>query len=268
MRFFPSPISPLKDCDPYQVRVAVHIARVAGGDGACWEALRTIAAKTHMSVGKASQARRSLHARGIIVEAPKGYRLADGVKTIMLPHAVDELPLRPPAWRFVYELILLSGPDGQPIFYRSVREWAGRLGISPSHVVRVRDELIRNGYIIVRGDEWELNLTGRKKKEKAPLHPAVAIWRDVHHAATGKWRNPNRMAAKLIVANVGDAEQDLEYWRKVLEEWAANGWNLTNVSGQVDRFLKTKPKRLLLPAIAQAVKEDVEETLPPIGGVA
>ena len=50
------------DLDPYEFRLLAHYKRV----GTCWESTATTAAKCKMSVGKVSEARRSLQDKGFI----------------------------------------------------------------------------------------------------------------------------------------------------------------------------------------------------------
>ena len=54
------------DLDPYEFRLYVHLKRVAGDDGQCWQSTQTLATFCNMSVGKISQAKQSLLARGFI----------------------------------------------------------------------------------------------------------------------------------------------------------------------------------------------------------
>jgi hypothetical protein len=52
--------------DPYSFRVYVHLKRVAGDKGVCWQSTRTIAEVCHMSIGQVVAAKQVLVSQGLI----------------------------------------------------------------------------------------------------------------------------------------------------------------------------------------------------------
>lgn len=53
--------------DPYAFRLYVHLRRVAGEQGACWQSTRTLASACRMSTGKVSAAKKALLDEGLII---------------------------------------------------------------------------------------------------------------------------------------------------------------------------------------------------------
>jgi len=63
------------DLDVYEFRLYVHLKRVAGDSGRCWQNTQTLASHCQMSAGKVSQAKRALASRGMIrIDAAKSDR--------------------------------------------------------------------------------------------------------------------------------------------------------------------------------------------------
>lgn len=54
------------DLTPYAFRLYVHLRRVAGEEGTCWQSTETLARACRMGVGSVSRAKRELEARGLI----------------------------------------------------------------------------------------------------------------------------------------------------------------------------------------------------------
>lgn len=54
------------DLDVYEFRLYVHLKRVAGQEGACWQSTRTLSKVCKMSVGKISDAKKTLAEKGLI----------------------------------------------------------------------------------------------------------------------------------------------------------------------------------------------------------
>jgi len=52
--------------DPYEFRLYVHLKRVAGDSGRCWQNTQTLASHCRMSAGKVSQAKQALASKGLI----------------------------------------------------------------------------------------------------------------------------------------------------------------------------------------------------------
>lgn len=60
------------DLDPYSFRLYVHLKRVAGDSGQCWQSTKTLAKACRMSAGEVSKAKRVLLSQGLIqvIEKP------------------------------------------------------------------------------------------------------------------------------------------------------------------------------------------------------
>jgi len=70
----------------------------------------------------------------------------------------------------------------------------------------------------------------RKEKKKAPAPVAVQAYREVVN------RFPDKATWPLIAKTVGEAEDDLQFWKKVVTAWIGCGWNKLNVSGMMECY--------------------------------
>lgn len=64
-------IDDLSELDVYEFRLLIHLWRV----GVSWESMRTLAGKCNMSIGKVSQAQKSLLEKGYLVHQERGGRM-------------------------------------------------------------------------------------------------------------------------------------------------------------------------------------------------
>ncbi|MBN1287863.1 MAG: hypothetical protein JXB47_20865 [Anaerolineae bacterium] len=72
----------------------------------------------------------------------------------------------------------------------------------------------------------------KKKRARDPLldHAAVQAYRDVARLT------PAAAARPLIADAVGEAEADVGFWRQVVQNWIATGWNARNLSGMLEFY--------------------------------
>ena len=126
-----------------------------------------------------------------------------------------------------------------------VAQWPGRQFESDSSTERVRryrekqkETLQGNEDATLQGRDGnapEQSRTDTDKKrvtrpKKAPAPVAVQAYREIVN------RFPDKATWPLIAKTVGEAEDDLQFWKKVVTAWIGCGWNKLNVSGMMECY--------------------------------
>ena len=77
------------DLDPYEMRLYIHLKRVTGENGECWQSVRTMAAKCKMGKDTICRAKKSLQDKGLIL-VEKGDRHEEESDSITIVNIWDD----------------------------------------------------------------------------------------------------------------------------------------------------------------------------------
>lgn len=237
--------------DPYAFRLYVHIRRVAGENGACWQSTETLAEICQMSTGRISKAKRTLQDAGLI-------RIETRTDNRKKYHHITVIDI----W---LKNITAYSPSEEA---RSPDE----LPSSPSEQHRSPGELKKNPIKNNHNEEEsaadaasgdpppEPSPEPTKKRQGKPTPEAVKVFRSNTH------RYPPKAWYEAVATVVGDDPGDLEFWGEVCHEWVGKGWNPMNVSGMLDCYSKggirdpTNNNRSNVSRNLSALDEWLEET--------
>jgi DNA-binding transcriptional MocR family regulator len=240
------------DLSVYAFRLYVHIRRVAGDSGSCWQGTRALAEACHMSLGKVGQAKRELEEAGLITIS--GRRTASGPghdiaivdiwekNSAAFKRSPDEPIKRSPHERStakkpasvhhmnscVHDMNAKRSPHEQkkePLEERTIEEVttngeAAHDAAPPApevHQSPLQEKTYRNG-------------TAKETPSSAAPptdHPNIAIYREV-------CRNKPNLTQQELIA---EARMDSEEWRTTCKAWMAKGYSPRNVSGLLDSHL-------------------------------
>jgi len=198
--------------DPYEFRLYVHLKRVAGDSGQCWQNTQTLASHCRMSAGKVSQAKQSLASKGLIyINTSK----SDRGKPYHVITIVDIWP----------QNMLLYAGQGSP-----------SEGInSPDEVISSCDEVISSPGEIkknpLRKTLEEKNIAATPPPSSPPLAKSLPLTEGqlFFLNAFGRKRFATVIQKQAIAAV--EAEVGLEQWKDAVT-WAARN-NIRNLDSMI-----------------------------------
>jgi hypothetical protein len=205
------------DLSPFAVRLYIHLKRVAGEDGECFQSGNTLSKSCKMSVGSIHNAKKELVDKGLVKVEVKKSTYATGANTYHLITIVD-------VW---------AKNDTQAL---SPHEE----GVSPHELPPSLDETPRSPHETIKIPVNKNHNNKKTTPKKALLppdetlkHPAVELYRGICH------RTPNVVQRKAIVEKVINFDD----WEKVLTGWMLHGWNPGNTAGMLDKYTVDNPPR-------------------------
>ena len=195
----------------YAFRLYVHLKRVAGDSGRCFQGRRKMAEVCGMSPAMVTNAKRELVERGLIQIAEAGRAETNTADTIVI---VD-------VWRENFAAFAKSQPGHVVTSPGHDMTSPGQAVTTPGHVVEPKKEPIKKEPIKKE--------PGKKSAQPAapdPIvtHPAVAAYRDTFKLSLSK-----AQAAMVIEAAV-----DLEDWVRAMRAWLGRGYSPKNITGMLE----------------------------------
>ena len=204
------------DLSVYAFRLYVHLKRVAGDSGKCWQSSDTLATACHMSKGMISKAKDELVDKGLIhideQKLERGGRAAHHVTVndIWLENFIKFAGHQP------------SSQDEQASSYSELPSSPHEQASSPHEIKKEplsnKKEHIKN----TRG--------GKPPAPRDPLLDNPAI---IEYRSKAKIQIP-----AVLRKEVADTVTDIPLWGTIIYDWIGNGWNKQNVRGMLDAYRK------------------------------
>lgn len=197
-------------------RLYVHLKRVAGDEGACWQSTATLAESCLMSEGTVSNAKVELVEKRLI--SIESHQLERGGRAAHLITIND-------IW--LENFLKYSGRtscDEQP---SSLHEVASSPHEQPSSPHEIKKEpLVKKQPIKNQGRDQ--SRASEKSKERDPLldNPAIMEYRKL----------ARRHIPAIYRSEVAGIVTDLALWSKIVREWIGNGWNAGNINGLLNAY--------------------------------
>lgn len=208
------------DLSVYAFRLYVHLKRVAGDEGTCWQSTRTLAEACKMSLAKVVDAKRELEAAGLIEIGKHATRSGPG-DTITI---VD-------VWSENFSRYGKRSPHEQSVRHTNAKRSPREQEEEPSEEVTHEEEecAAQTPPLTLEVQEPETPKAKGKKRKELTDDDRCKAYKDVF----GFW--PNTTQRQEIVRKV----LDLERWRAACEAWDYMGkGSPRNVPGILDYYRK------------------------------
>jgi len=230
------------DLSVYAFRLYVHLKRVAGDSGTCWQSTETLATSCKMSKAMVSKVKNELVDKGLIhideEKLERGGRAAHHI-------TINDIWLE--------NFIKFAGHEPSSSDERSSSLY--ELPSSPHEQASSPGE-IKNKPI----KKEPIKNRSRKRDERTDF-PAIQLVK----AVTGKY--PPKTIYDMIIRRLGSSP-DGEKFARIHTEWVARGFNPSNISGQLEWYDNgipqkkdyhpngSTPKRILTGANGEKIEVD------------
>lgn len=228
----------------YAFRLLVHIRRVAGDSGSCWEGTRTMATICNMSVGQMSKAKLELVDVGYITIGRKAVRggFADEMRI------VDVWDLNTKAYeKSVHhtntnstvqdtntneDTVHTVNASDVSVHHTNTKQYETIISV---HETEVSVHTVNESRFIDQDIKSAAKAAPKKRALKSPvetqahlLDTPLSIYRQVTNN-----RNPNQAQRDLM-----ETVTELTLWRATCEEFAVRGWKVRDLVNMIDNYNK------------------------------
>lgn len=192
---------------PYAFRLYVHLKRVAGDDGNCWQSTGTLASACKMSAGMVTKAKIELQDKGFIT----------------IKQVAHENPGRAYHIISIIDLWVENSTKYKQSSPHELQSSQSELQSSPHEL---KNNPIKNNPL---RDSAAQHKRAPKPKDERTNHPAIQLIRGV----TGKF--PPKAIYDDIIKVLGDSPNGAKF-SEVHKTWVRRGFNAGNFDGQLEWY--------------------------------
>lgn len=198
----------------YAFRLYVHLKRVAGDAGTCWQSTRTLAAACHMALGSVKKAKEELEKLKLIT-----VKIIPGEHGEFSSHEITITDI----WDKNNTAFTTCSPDEQD---RTVTRTGPYHHVNTSVSPReTKNNPIKNNPNKNEGAKAHPPKTSRAKDPRLEQE-AIRVYRhEMSLHVPINWRDE-------VIAAV----TDFDLWARILHDWSGLGWNKQNIKGLLDAY--------------------------------
>lgn len=186
--------------DPYSFRLYVHLRRVVGSEGKCWQNTKTLAKTCSMSAGKISDAKKILVRHNLIRVEERDHDESDVITVLNI-------------WPQNFEHFSAM-KESDPVHHMNTPVHHMNTPRSPHELKK--EPITKNKPKEEKGD----SATAPKPSD----HPAVQAYRDTFL----------RFPPKAQMKAIAEVDPDFGNWVRAVREWNLRGYNPINIKGMLE----------------------------------
>jgi hypothetical protein len=212
------------DLSVYAFRLYVHLKRVAGDSGKCWQSTDTLAKSCKISNGMISKAKDELVEKRLIEiteeKLQRGGRAAHHITIVDI---------------WLENFVKYSGRQQEEASsYSELPSSPHELPSSQSEQASSQGEIKKEPLLTNNPNKKEKN---SGDKSPAPAKPKKSSDERLNHPAIIAYREETRLHVPIawrdeVIANITNPA----LWKKVVHDWIGRGWNKQNVRGMIDAY--------------------------------